>query len=63
MQMYKTIEDANKALDALMGWPDARVEQMHMPGSDDADADGNVYVLCCDPAGDGRYMQDDGYVR
>ena len=62
MQTYKTIENATKALDALMGWPDARVEQMHQPGSDDADADGYVYVICCDPQS-GRYMQADGYVR
>ncbi len=55
---YKTPADAQQALDALIGWPDAKIEELFLPNDPNADADGNAYVLRC---ADQYYMGTDGF--
>jgi hypothetical protein len=42
------------------GWPKAQSAKIYLPEHEDADGDGNVWVIEADP---GRYVRRDGFVR
>lgn len=62
-QTYKTRKEAKAAIEKMSGW-DAKVSQLYMPDSPDANKNGNVFVIEVKRGkGDPMYMRDDGYVR
>lgn len=63
-QTYPTFHDAVAARDALQGWDDAEVGQIYLPDHEDADGEGNVWVLRCSGTEEqGEYLRTDGQVR
>jgi hypothetical protein len=59
-QTYKTRADAQRAVDAMQGWPDAAPQHLYLPDALHADSEGNAWVI---EATSGQYMREDGYVR
>ena len=59
-QTYATAAEALDAIDDMHGWDDPHAVEIYLPDSDDADDDGNVWVV---EARGGVYLRRDGYVR
>ena len=62
-QTYKTKKDALRTMSWMRGWYNLRAEHLHLPEDENANRNGDAWVIAVGPRERPQYMRRDGFVR
>ena len=61
VQVFRTRKDAQRQLERMHGWPDAKIVKLYFPDHELALQSGNVWVI--EATDQPEYLHKDGYVK